>query len=134
MYPLLLLLSDWGLLLLRVAFGAIMIAHGFPKLKNLRETGSNFASMGFRPGMFWGTLIALLEPLGGIALVLGIVTVPIAALFVFEFLVIIVWKISKHMPFVGGWEFDFLLWAAAIILLLFGAGMLSLDHLWLFGV
>lgn len=133
MYPFLLLQGDWGLLLLRVAFGAIMIVHGFPKLKDIKGTGANFANMGFRPGAFWGTLIALLESLGGIALILGVITVPLAALFVIEFLVIIFWKIAKNTPFVGGWEFDFLLVASTLVLFLFGAGMISLDHFWLLG-
>ena len=106
MYPLITVSAVGGCLFLRVVFGAIMIVHGFPKLKNLKETGSNFANMGFRPGMFWGTLAALLESFGGLALILGIVTVPVAAFFVVEFLVIVIWKIGKHAPFVGGWEFD----------------------------
>ena len=133
MYPFLLLQGGWGLLLVRVAFGAIMIAHGFPKLKNLKATGVNFTNMGFRPGVFWGTLAALLESLGGIALILGVVTVPVAALFVIEFLVIIFWKVAKSMPFASGWEFDFLIMASAFVIFLFGAGMISIDHFWFLG-
>jgi putative oxidoreductase len=133
MFPVSSLYGDWGLLLLRVVFGAIVIAHGFPKLKNLKETGSNFTNMGFRPGAFWGTLAALLESFGGIALILGIVTTPVAALFVMEFLVIVIWKLAKHMPFVSGWEFDLLILSAAAVLLFFGAGAMSLDHFWLLG-
>jgi putative oxidoreductase len=133
MYPLL-LVGSWGLLLLRVVVGAIMIVHGFPKLKNLKATGAGFAGMGFRPGIFWGTVTALLESFGGIALVLGILTVPLAAFFVVEFLVIIIWKIGKHMPFVGGWELDLLILAAAAVLFFSGAGAISLDHLLMLGV
>lgn len=133
MYPFLLLQSGWGLLLLRVAFGAIVIAHGLPKLKNLKGTASGFDGMGFRPGALWGTLVAFLEPLGGLAVLLGVLTVPLAALFAVEFLVIIIWKIGKHMPFVGGWEFDLLIFAAAVVLLFSGAGMISLDHFWFLG-
>ncbi len=134
MYPFLVLLGSWGLLFLRVAYGAIMVAHGFPKLKNLKGTGVNFTTMGFRPGAFWGTLIALLESLGGIAIILGFMTTPLALLFAGEFLVIVVWKLKKHMAFVGGWEFDLLILAAAIVLLFFGPGMISLDRLWLLGL
>jgi putative oxidoreductase len=133
MYPFLLLQGDWGLLLVRVVLGVISIVHGFPKLKDLKGTGVNFASMGFRPGAFWGTLVALLESLGGVALILGIVTVPFAALFVVEFLVIILWKIAKNMPFASGWEFDCLIMASAFVIFLFGAGMISLDHFWFLG-
>jgi putative oxidoreductase len=128
MYPISLLYGGWGSLFLRLVFGAIMIAHGFPKLKNLKATGSGFEGMGFRPGIFWGTVTALLESFGGIALILGIFTVPLAAFFAVEFLVIIIWKLGKHMPFVGGWEFDLLILAAAVMLFFSGAGMMSLDH------
>ncbi len=131
MYPFLLFQGGWGLLLLRVVFGAIVITHGFPKLKNLKETSLNFSNMGFRPGAFWGTLVALLESLGGIALVLGLMTVPLALLFMMEFFVIVLWKLAKHGAFVGGWEFDLLLFAAASVLFFSGAGTVSLDYLWL---
>jgi putative oxidoreductase len=126
MYSSLLLMSGWGLLVLRLAFGAIMIAHGFPKLKHWKETVTNFSNMGFRPGVFWGTIVALLESFGGIAIILGILTVPVAALFMAEFLVIVIWKLAKHSMFVGGWEFDFLIFAAAMVLFFSGAGALSL--------
>ena len=119
---------DFGLLFFRAVFGVIMMVHGFPKLKNLKETSLNFANMGFRPGAFWGTLAALLESLGGIALTFGFMAIPLAGLFVLEFLTIVIWKISKHMPFAGGWEFDLLLCSAPLMLFLFGAGMTSLDH------
>jgi putative oxidoreductase len=89
--------------------------------------------MGFRPGALWGTLVALLEPLGGLALILGIMTVWVAALFVVEFLVIIFWKIAKSSPFAGGWEFDLLLMTSAFVLFLFGAGIVSLDHFFFLG-
>jgi len=133
MYPFLLLLSGWGLLVLRLALGAIMVVHGFPKLKNLKETGSNFSNMGFRPGMFWGTLAALLESFGGIALIFGVLTVPFALLFMGEFFVIVIWKIAKHGAFAGGWELDLLILAAAATLFFSGAGAISLDHLLLVG-
>jgi putative oxidoreductase len=89
--------------------------------------------MGFRPGMFWGTLAALLESFGGIALILGILTAPITVLFMGEFLVIVIWKIAKHGAFAGGWEFDLLILAAAAVLFFSGAGAVSLDHLFLVG-
>jgi putative oxidoreductase len=130
MYPSLLLQSGWGLLFLRVAFGAVLVAHGFPKLKKLKETSANFSNMGFRPGALWGTLIALLESFGGIAVILGFMTVCVSALFIVEFLVIVIWKLAKRGAFVNGWEFDLLLLAVVVMLFFSGAGMISLDYLW----
>ena len=128
MYPILLLSSGWGLLFLRIVFGVIMMVHGFPKLKHLKETGLNFSGMGFRPGSLWGMIAGLLESVGGIALVLGVATVPVAALFMIEFFTIVVWKLTKHGAFVSGWEFDLLLLAAASVLFFSGAGVISLGY------
>jgi putative oxidoreductase len=133
MYPSLLLQSGWGLLVLRMAFGAIMIVHGFPKIKNIRKTGSDFAALGFRPGIVWGGAAAFLELFGGAALVIGIFTVPIAVLFALESFVLMIWKIAKHGAFLGGWEFDLLILASAIALFFSGAGTISLDHLLIIG-
>src|SRR5882724_6666102 len=98
--------SDTALLALRFAFGALMIAHGWPKLRNLKATAKSFDQMGFKPGALFGSIAAFLETFGGIAIILGFLTQPIALLFVVQFAIIIVWKILKKQPFVGGWEID----------------------------
>ena len=128
-FLLLLLAGGWASLFLRVVFGAIMMVHGLPKLKDIKATVANFAGMGFRPGAFWGPLAAVLEFFGGIALILGVMVSPIAALFAGEFLVIVIWKLIKRGAFVGGWEFDLLLLAVSFALFLLGAGAWSLDYL-----
>ncbi len=133
MYTFSVFFGDWGLLFLRAVLAAILLNHGLPKLKNLKETASDFSNMGFRPGVFWGTLIALLEPVGGLALLFGSLTTPFAALFTVEFLVIVIWKLSKNAAFVSGWEFDLLILSAVVALLTWGAGTISLDHFWLAG-
>lgn len=132
MFPILYILSDFGLLVVRVALGIILLVHGLPKIKNLKVTAHNFDGMGFKPGRLWGTVAAIVEFAGGIALILGF-WVQLAALFVVgEFLVINVWKITKRQPFVGGWEFDLLILAAAIVLFS-GGGVLSLDRFFSIG-
>ena len=66
-----------GLLLLRVLLGAIMVAHGFPKLKGGSDAweslGSQLAPLGitFFP-VAWGFLAALAEFMGGLLLIFGI--------------------------------------------------------------
>src|SRR6202008_2354271 len=63
---------DWILLLVRLVLGAGMIYYGWPKARDLRANAKDFEGMGFKPGIFWGTLIAAVEFLGGIVVVLGI--------------------------------------------------------------
>jgi len=122
-----------GVLALRLALGAIFIAHGWPKLKDLKKTAAGFNGMGFKPGGFWGTLVALLEFFGGIALVLGLYTQTFAALFALEFLTIIVWKLARRQPFVGGWEFDLIILAGLLVLAANGSGAYSLDRTFFIG-
>jgi uncharacterized membrane protein YphA (DoxX/SURF4 family) len=47
--------------------------------------------MGFKPGMLWGTLIALVEFVGGIAIFLGIYAEFAAALFAYQMMVGTFW-------------------------------------------
>lgn len=120
------LFSDWAFLVARISLAAIFVAHGWPKLVNFEQTAKNFSAMGFKPGKFWGPLVALLEFFGGLALALGLFVQPVALLFVGEFAVIIVWKIWRRQPLVGGWELDLVILGAALLLTTLGAGELSL--------
>lgn len=119
--------SDLAILVLRVALGALLIAHGLPKIRNLKKTAEDFGQMGFKPGALFGSIAAFLEFFGGIAIVLGFMVQPVAALFVMEFIVINAWRISRKHSFVGGWELDLLILGSAILLLSIGAGNYSAD-------
>ncbi len=128
LFQLLFVFNDWAVLAVRLVLGAILIIHGFPKIKNLKGTAANFPQMGFKPGWLWGPLVAVVEFFGGIALVLGFYTQIIALLIAGEFTTIVIWKIIRKQKFVGGFEFDLLIWATALLLLTQGAGMFSLDR------
>ena len=101
---------------LRVAVGVIFLAHGWPKLKNLKQTQGWFDSIGFKPGAFWGTLVALLETFGAAALALGFFVQPLAALFAILMLVAGLWKIKQGQKLSGGYELDLILLAACLLL------------------
>ncbi len=127
MIQLFLVFSDWGILILRVVVGLIFVGHGWPKIKDLKTTASNFEGMGFKPGKLWGTLVALLEFLGGIALIVGFFTQIVALLFAIEFAVILL-TVKRKSGFVGGYEFELLLFAAVLLLTLIGGGAWSVDN------
>ncbi len=133
MFPLYFLYDMWPVLILRLALGIVFIAHGWPKIRDLKQTAKNFDAMGFRPGKLFGTIAALLEFCGGIALILGLFTAAIAGLFALQFIVILIWKWFKKMPLVGGWEIDILILAGVVGLFSLGGGAWSLDRI-LFGI
>ena len=119
---------------LRVVLAVIFFAHGGRKIKNLKQTAVGFNAMGFKPGVFWGTLVALLEFFGGgFGFLLGIFAQPIAILLAVQFVVIIIWKLGANQPFVGGWELDLVILAALLVLVANGAGIWSLDRVLFLG-
>lgn len=107
--------GGWGFVVPRLILAVLLIAHGWPKIKNLKATAHNFDNMGFKPGSLWGTIAALLEFVGGIGLFFGVWVAYLSFLFMLQFFVIIVWKWAKRMPFVGGWELDATIFALALM-------------------
>jgi putative oxidoreductase len=107
--------GGWGFVIPRIILGAMLIAHGWPKIKDLKQTARNFDGMGFKPGNIWGTVAAFLEFFGGIGIVIGMWVPYISFLLAGQFVVIIIWKLSKKMPFISGWEIDALVLALVIM-------------------
>lgn len=124
--------ASLGLLVLRVVVGAVFIAHGAQKIfhDTLPATAEAFAGMGVPFAGVVGPAIALLEFAGGILLVLGLVTRPIALLLAATMVVALV---LVHLPagfFAtdGGYEYVLVLAAGGLALAFTGAGRLSADH------
>lgn len=118
--------SDWAFLALRVVLGIVMIIHGFPKIKNIRATADGFCGMGLKPAIFWGALVAIVEFVGGIALVLGFFVQIVAAIIALQFLIILV-KVKKLENF-SKFEYDLLIFVSALVLIMVGGGIYSLDR------
>jgi len=134
MSPLFYFYGDWALLVLRLVFGCIFLVRGWPKLKGLKTTAQNFSAMGFKPGAFWGPLVALVEFFGGLAVIFGFLVPQAALLFAVGLAAIIIWKFIRRQLLVGNVEFDLLLLAAALVLLAHGGGAYSLDRTFFFGM
>jgi len=123
-------------LLLRVPVGIILAAHGSQKLfgwfggYGLAGTGQWMASIGLNPGVPMAFLAGSAEFFGGLALLLGLLVRPAAAVLAFTLLVAI---FSVHVTkglFLanGGYEYALALLAVVASLLASGAGRLSLDR------
>jgi len=123
------------LLILRLATGAGLALHGYPKAKGGRvQAGQWMKSMGIPP--LTADLVTVLEFLGGVFLILGLLTPLVGLFFVVQFGSIIWVKKSKmHAKFISTeqgkptYEIDVLYLLLALVFVVLGAGPYSLDHL-----
>jgi putative oxidoreductase len=125
-----------GILVLRVAVGAVMIAHGYNHIfrgGKIKGTAGWFASLGMKPGILHAWLASLTELGAGVMLVFGLLT-PLAAAGVVG-VMLVAW-ITNHLKngfFIfrpgEGWEYVMTLCACGIALGALGAGQFSLDEL-----
>jgi putative oxidoreductase len=120
--------SDVGIAVLRVVLGLIMIAHGWPKIKNIKGTAAWMGEK-FKPGIFWAIVVSVVEFVGGIFLIAGFLTQIVSAIIAIQFVVIII-AMKRGKGLVDGYEFDLLILAAALALLVLGGGHYGLDNLW----
>ena len=123
------------LLILRLGVGAGLALHGYPKVKGGRvQAGQWLKSMRIPP--IAADLVTVLEFLGGIFLILGLLTPLVGLFFAIQFGSIIWMKKSKtHAAFVSTeqgkptYEIDAVYLLLALVFLVLGAGPLSLDGL-----
>ena len=118
-----------GLAALRIAAAAVFINHGWQKLFVYGFAGVTgaFAHMGVPLPGFTGPFIGVLEFFGSIALIIGLLTRPIALLFAFDMLGAILLVQLKNG--FSHYELEFLLFASSLALFLLGAGSFSVDSL-----
>ncbi|QHJ10732.1 Putative oxidoreductase MhqP [Paraglaciecola mesophila] len=132
-----LLSSQAGLsaLALRIPVGIIFIAHGSQKLfgafggYGLEGSGQWMASIGLEPGYTLAFLAGSAEFFGGIALLVGLLTRPAAAVLAITMLVAIFSVHISNGLFMAnnGYEYALALLAASVSLMFSGAGKLSID-------
>lgn len=119
-----------GLALLRAVTGAIFTAHGCVKIftTGIAGVAGFFGQVGAPLPGVTAPLVAVLEFGGGIALLLGFCTRPLAALFVLDMLgAIVLVKAKGGFLAPDGLEFELLLGVAAATLALAGGGRPSVD-------
>ena len=125
---------DLGLAILRVVLGVIFIAHGAPNVFGGMEGATAFMdSLGFPAPAAFAWAISLLELLGGVSLVAGLLVTPVALLLTAHMMVGIVLVHAERGFYVigpsanGGIEFSLLLAAALMMLVFGGPGLAAMD-------
>ncbi len=119
--------GDYALLFLRLVIGVIFLYHGLQKW-GMSDPNTIF------------TILKFAEPLGGAALILGALT-QLASLGLSIIMVGAIYmkatgfgSSAPNFPgtFVGaqgaGWEFDLMILAGCVVLLIMGAGSMSVDR------
>ena len=117
--------QSWGLSILRIHFGVILLAHGWLKISvfTIAGTAGYFASLGLPSIVAYLTIIG--EIAGGVALILGMQTRLAAALSVPIMLGATIVHLNNGWLFSadgGGWEFPASLTAIALTIALMGSG------------
>lgn len=127
--------SDIGLLLLRLAVGLTMAAHGSQKLfswfdgSGIDGTASFFAADGYKAAKTMAWVAALTETLCGLGLAIGLLT-PLAGAGILGIMlnaIAVKWGGGFFSP--EGVEYDLVLLAGAVAVALTGPGRIAADAL-----
>jgi putative oxidoreductase len=125
--------KDLAVLVARVAIGAVLIAHGAQKFFTFGIAGTtdSFAGMGIPVPEAAASFAAVVELVGGAALVLGAATPVVGLLVTVNMLGALVLVHIGNGVFVdqGGFELVAALGAGALVLAATGPGAWSVDHL-----
>jgi putative oxidoreductase len=118
-------LMIFGPLPIRILAGITFLAHGLPKFENVVVTQGFFGSIGLPPEL--ALPIGLLEVIGGIFLIVGVLTRITAALLIID-MIGAIFLVKLPDGFVGGYELESLLIGISISLLLIGPGRISIEY------
>ncbi len=127
---------SWAPLVIRLVLGVVFIAHGSMKVfgafggHGMPGTIGMVESLGFPVPVIFAWLAALAEFLGGIGVLVGLLTRVGAAAIAVNMIVAITMVHLKNGFFAPrGYEFPLVLLAMALSLIIAGAGSISLDWL-----
>jgi putative oxidoreductase len=121
-------LQPLALLVMRLALGVIMLAHGYQNtFRHLHDHVHMVVSLGIPAWL--GYVSAFTEFFGGLLILVGFFTRPAAFAICID-LMVAIWRVHWHNGLTGdhGYEFPLALAALAFALIFFGGGPISMDH------
>ena len=120
-----------ALLILRLALGAVFIIHGGQKLFVMGPSGTGGMLMQMRipAASVIGPILAIVEPLAGVCVLLGLFTRLAGLAIACDMLgAILTFHIHNGFFVPMGIEFVMMNCASGLVLAMVGAGSLSIDH------
>ena len=124
-------LLSLGLLVLRLALGAVFLVHGGQKLFQLGFAGTTqmLAQMNIPGASIVGPALAIIEPLAGLGVTVGLLTRLAGLAIAIDMLgAILTFHLPNGFLVPRGIEFVMMNCAAGLALALIGAGQFSVDH------
>jgi putative oxidoreductase len=121
----------WGVTALRIMIGVIFMLHGWEKLytAGIPATTEFFGELGIPAPMVMAATVAGLELVGGLALIVGLLTRIVVVPLALDMATAIV-LVHRPMGFFaadGGFELALLVLVGALALMLNGSGAFALD-------
>ena len=125
-------IGQWSLALLRIVLGVIFAYHGYLKLfapGGFKGTVDFFTLIGIPVPGYSALLVSVAEFFGGLLLIFGLITRWTTLILLFQMLVAF-FKVHLKNGFLvskGGYEFVLLILVALVVVLVNGAGKLSVG-------
>ena|ERR1700736_5080751 len=118
-------LRSWGITLLRIVVGAVFVAHGWQKLSwGFHNVAGFLSSVGIPYPTIAAVVLTVVELLGGLALIAGVLTRYVAVALAFDMAVaIITYHIHNGFFMPKGIEYPMVPLAANLSLVLCGGGV-----------
>ena len=115
-----------SLLLIRLTLGVTFLIHGTQKIMGFDGLVKYFAASGLPP--FLPYMVTAIETGAGVCLLLGLFT-RLAGLGVSTIMLGAMFTVKSQAGFVGGYEYDVMILAAALSLVLSGSHLIALDSI-----
>lgn len=125
----------WAPLILRLGLGVALLIHGYPKLfKTFGQFSGYVASLKWPAPKLVALLAGVIEFLGGLLILIGLLVKP-ASLIVAIYFILVILSAHRGQKFVSGWELPFWYLVGALTLWAMNdPGILALDSVILNGV
>ncbi len=119
--------TEVGIAFVRLVVGVIFIAHGLDKFNGgIEGTVVFFESLSIPSPDLMAVVVALVEIVAGLALLLGLLTRLMSAILMIV-MIGAVYMVKLDQGFIGGFEFDLLLFVVLLLFVINGSLFMALD-------